>query len=256
MEKLKDAGVDLTAFPAQGSQRRGAVIVCPGGGYVGLAAHEAEPVAEWLNRQGLTAFILRYRVAPHRHPAPLEDAARAVRYVRYNAARWQVDPQHIGILGFSAGGHLASTLGTHFDAGNPAAADPVERVSSRPDALILCYPVISLVKFGHRGSLENLVGGNASEELLGDLSNELQVTAETPPAFLWHTAADETVPVEQSLLFADALGKHGVPFELHVFPAGQHGLGLADETSKHCPPWVAAAQWTKLCEVWLKGLGF
>jgi acetyl esterase/lipase len=255
MEKLNDAGVDLTVFPVPGKERRGAVIVCPGGGYTVHAPHEAEPIAEWVNRQGLTAFILRYRFAPHRHPAPLEDAARAVRYVRYNAARWNVDPLHIGILGFSAGGHLVSTIGTHFDAGNPKASDQVERLSSRPDALILCYPLISLVKFGHRGCMDNLLGPNSSEELLRDLSSELQVTAATPPAFIWHTAADEVVPVEQSLLFADALGKCGVPFELHVFPQGQHGLGLADATSPFAPM-PAVAQWTKLCEVWLKGQGF
>jgi len=255
MEKLQDAGVDLTVFPGPGKERRGAVIICPGGGYEIHAPHEAEPVAEWLNRQGLTAFILRYRFAPHRHPAPLEDAARAVRYVRCHAARWKVDPQHIGILGFSAGGHLAATIGTHFDAGQATASDPVERMSSRPDALILCYPVISLLKFGHVGSMENLLGPNPPEELRRELSNDLRVTAATPPAFLWHTASDETVPVEQSLMFAEALGKSGVSFELHVFPSGQHGLGLSDATSLFKPV-AAVAQWTKLCEVWLKGQGF
>lgn len=228
---------------------RGAVIVCPGGGYAMLADHEGIPIAEMLNSAGIHAFVLKYRIAPHRHPAPLLDAQRAIRFVRFHAKELNVDPSRIAILGFSAGGHLASTAATHFDNGDPASPDPIERVSSRPDAAILCYPVISLRAFGHTYSQRNLLGPDASEEMINLLSNELHVTPETPPAFLWHTADDEAVPVEQALLFANALSRNKVPFALHIFPHGKHGLGLAPES-----PDVAA--WAELCKTWLTGQGF
>jgi acetyl esterase/lipase len=227
----------------------GAVIVCPGGGYARRAPHEGEPVARWLNSLGISAFVLSYRVAPYRHPHPLADAQRAIRYVRAHAGRWHIDPARVGILGFSAGGHLAATAATHFDGGNPAAADPVERAGSRPDAVILCYPVISFVQHAHQGSARNLLGDDPSEEQRRLLSNELHVTAETPPAFLWHTAEDGGVPVENSLVFGAALRRHGVPFALHVFPHGRHGLGLAQDT-----PLVST--WPDLCAAWLRSLSF
>lgn len=226
-----------------------AVIVCPGGGYEMLAHHEGEPIALWLNRIGISAFVLKYRVAPYRHPAPITDAQRAIRYVRHHAGEWNIDPQRVGILGFSAGGHLASTAGTHFDAGDAAATDPVDRESCRPDLMILCYPVISFGENRHPGSMRNLIGEAPDEELRRLMSNELQVAADTPPAFLWHTADDKPVPVENSLLFAQALSGYRVPFELHVFPNGHHGLGLAEDDT-------SVGAWTGLCETWLRKRGF
>jgi len=207
-----------------------AVIVCPGGGYATLAMdHEGRQVAEWLNSLGITAFVLKYRHGPrYRHPAPLEDAQRAVRLVRARAAEFRTAPDRIGIWGFSAGGHLASTAGTHFDAGNPNATDPIERASSRPDFMILAYPVISFTAdCVHKGSRRNLLGDNPDPALLENLSNEKQVTAQTPPTFLFHTTEDKGVPAENSILFYLALRKAGVPAELHVYERGRHGVGLA-----------------------------
>ena len=192
--------------------------------------HEGRQIAEWLNSIGVAGFVLEYRHhgRGYRHPAPLDDAQRAIRTVRARAAEWKVDPQRIGIMGFSAGGHLASTAGTHFDRGNPAAEDPIARASCRPDFLILCYAVIAFGEpYTHRGSQENLIGKNAPADLVRSLSNEKQVTKETPPTFLFHTDADTAVPAENSIYFYLALRKAGVPAELHVFRPGQHGLGLA-----------------------------
>ncbi len=237
-----------------------AVVVCPGGGYGMLADdHEGKQVAEWLNSLGVAAFVLKYRLGPrYHHPAMLQDAGRAIRTVRAGATRWGVDPHKIAIIGFSAGGHLASTAGTHFDAGKPDADDRIERVSSRPDRLILVYPVIALATpYGHSGSLRNLLGDNPAQGLVESLSNERQVTKETPPTFLAHTNADQGVPAENSLLFALALRKAGVPVELHLFERGQHGLGLGGGTAQFkIPPDPAFQMWPKLCEVWLKNQGF
>ncbi len=239
----------ITPFPAGATAAHGAIVVCPGGGYRTRAAHEGEPVARWLNSLGVSAFVLDYRVAPHRHPLPLADLQRAVRYVRHHAGKWHVDPRRVGVLGFSAGGHLAATAAVRADAGDPGASDPLERESSRPDAVVLCYPVISFGQHGHPGSMRNLLGDDPPEGLRRELSTELHVTAQTPPAFLWHTADDAGVPVENSLAFAGALARHGVPFELHVFPSGRHGLGLAAEDRR-------VGAWTDLCRAWLTGLGF
>jgi acetyl esterase/lipase len=239
----------LTPYLCAAATPTGCVIVLPGGGYAGRADHEGEPIARWPNSLGLSAFVCDYRVAPYRHPYPSLDAGRAVRWVRAHAAEYGVLPDRIGLLGFSAGGHLAATVGTHFDAGDPGATDPVARVSNRPDALVLCYPVISFGPGGHQGSMHNLLGEGPAPELVRSLSNELQVTADTPPTFLWHTADDEGVPVRNSLLFAAALAAHGVPHELHVYQSGPHGLGLA-EAYPH------VATWTRLCGEWLQGLGF
>ena len=228
---------------------RGAIVVCPGGGYGHLAAHEGEPVARWLAGLGIAAFVLTYRVAPHRHPAPLHDVQRALRLVRCRADDWGLAGAPVGVLGFSAGGHLAATAGTRFDDGDPLAADPVERCGCRPDALVLCYPVISFGEHRHEGSLTNLLGPDAPDELRRALSADERVTAETPPAFLWHTADDQSVPVAHSLLFAGALSRHGVPFELHVYPRGRHGLGLALDDP-------VVGSWTALCARWLAGRGF
>jgi acetyl esterase/lipase len=188
----------------------------------------------------------------------LDDAGRAIRMVRANAAKWSVDPGKVAIMGFSAGGHLASTAGTHFSAGKADADDPIERESSRPDRLILVYPVIALATpFRHAGSLKNLLGDHPSQELVESLSNERQVTKETPPTFLAHTNADSGVPAENSLLFAMALRKAGVPVELHLFERGKHGLGLGKGEPKFgVPPEPSFQVWPSLCATWLKGQGF
>jgi acetyl esterase/lipase len=240
----------LTPYITKENPTGATVIVCPGGGYTRLADHEGRPVAEWLNSLGITAFVLKYRVGPrYHHPAPLQDAARAVRTVRARAKEWNLDPNRIGILGFSAGGHVASTIGTHFDQGSANAADPIERVSSRPDRLILIYPVITMREFTHAGSKRQLLGENPSNELVALLSNDEQVTKQTPPTFLVHTADDAGVPVENSLRFAEALRKAGVGFELHVYEHGPHGFGLGGNDP-------VLLSWPGRCADWLKLQGF
>lgn len=239
----------LEPYLLEDGQSHPAVIVFPGGGYQMKAAHEAEPVATWLNSIGLSAFVLDYRVFPYRHPYPMIDGQRAVKFVRANADNLRVKPDQIGVLGFSAGGHLASTIGTHITYGSPSNEDRVDDFSSRPDALILCYPVITFLANRHIGSMESLLGANPPEDSRQLLSNELQVTKETPQSFLFHTANDSSVPVENSLLFAQALSKNNIPFELHVFPDGEHGVGLAASD-----PYLGI--WTHLCESWFKKIGF
>ena len=244
----------ITPYLAEAAVGTGAaMVICPGGGYGGLAAHEGNDYALWLNQNGVSCFVLKYRLgsAGYRHPRMLEDAARAVRLVRAKAAEWSIDGKRIGIMGSSAGGHLASTLLTHFDSGKPDAADPVERESSRPDLGILCYPVITMGTYTHQGSRRNLLGDNPAPELAWLLSNELQVTPQTPPTFLWHTAEDSAVPVENSLNFAAALAKAHVPFALHIYERGPHGIGLADK-----PPFLHVHPWAKDCLFWLKDHGF
>jgi acetyl esterase/lipase len=228
-----------------------AVVVCPGGGYSHLAMdHEGDQVARWLNSLGVTAFVLRYRLGPkYHHPIELGDAQRAIRTVRARAAEYRVATDRIGIMGFSAGGHLASTAGTHFDAGNASAADPIERAGSRPDFLVLGYPVISFTTpYTHRGSLRSLLGDNPDPKLVEGLSNELQVTAQTPPTFLFHTTEDRTVPVENSVLFYLALRKAGVPAEMHIYERGPHGVGLA-------PTDEALSSWPARLAGWLRVRG-
>jgi acetyl esterase/lipase len=229
-----------------------AVIVCPGGGYVRRAEdHEGRQVAEWLNSFGVTTFVLRYRVGQpdgrgYRHPVPLMDAQRAIRTVRARASEWSVDPDRVGILGFSAGGHLASTAGTHFDHGQSEAPDPVERMSSRPSFMILVYPVISLgTRYAHRGSRLALLGDDPDPRLADELTNETRVTTLTPPTFLVHTTEDTTVPAENSVLFYLALHAAGVPAELHVYERGRHGLGLA-------PGDPGLGSWPERCREWMR----
>jgi acetyl esterase/lipase len=238
----------LTHYPAH-ERLAGAVIVAPGGGYQNRAPHEGEPIARWLNSVGIHAFVLDYRVAPHKHPEPLHDAQRAIRTVRHRASEWNIRPNRIGILGFSAGGHLAGSAGTIYDAGDAAASDPIERESSRPDAMVLCYGVLSMMEITHGGSLKNLLGEHAPEELRASLSAELLVNASTPPAFIWHTADDASVPVEHSLRMASALARNGIAFALHVYPHGRHGLGLAGELPE-------VATWTGHCAAFLTDLGY
>lgn len=245
----------LTPFlPDPGAATGASIVICPGGGYGGLADHEGSQYARWFNELGIAGFVLKYRLgsAGYRHPAMLQDAARAVRTVRARADEWKLDPKRIGIIGSSAGGHLASTLLTHFDAGKPDAADSIERVSSRPDLGILCYAVITMGEFTHQGSKHNLLGKAPLPGLVRELSNELQVTKETPPCFIWHTWEDKAVPVENSLKFAEALRKAGVRFDLHIYERGQHGLGLGSQ------PYGSGERhpWTRDCAFWLKARGF
>lgn len=238
----------ITPYLATPEKATGAsVVICPGGGYGGLAQHEGRDYAVWLNELGIHGFVLKYRLgsAGYRHPRMLDDASRAVRWVRSKAGEWKLDPKRVGIMGSSAGGHLASTLLTHFSAGKSDDADPVERENSRPDLGILCYPVITLGVFTHGGSKANLLGTNPPPELVTSLSNELQVSSDTPPTFLWHTVEDTAVPVENSLLFAQALRKNRVPFDLHLYERGRHGIGLANGHA-----------WTKDLAFWLGERGF
>lgn len=241
----------LTVYRPERGATRCAVIVCPGGGYGHLAVdHEGRQIAAWLNSFGVTAFVLRYRIAPrYHHPAPLADAQRAIRTVRARAAEWEIDPQRLGILGFSAGGHLVSSAGTHFVEGRSDAVDPVERVGSRPDFLVLVYPVISFTEdFTHAGSRRNLLGENPPAELVESLSSEKQVTARTPPTFLIHAGGDRVVPAENSVAFYLALRRAGVPAELHIYEKGGHGFGLAAQDP-------VLASWPRRCEAWIRQRG-
>lgn len=216
-----------------------AVVVCPGGGYGGLAMdYEGFEVAEWLNKNGLSAFVLEYRVAPNRHPAPLNDAQAAMRLIRSRAKEWGIDGNKLGILGFSAGGHLASTVSTHYDT-----------PEIRPDFTILIYPVISfLPPFGHAGSGNNLLGNNADPKLVRSFSNHEQVTPDTPPAFLVASTGDTVVPAENSIVYYQALVKAGVPAEMHIYEQGEHGYGMG----KGDP---VLSTWTGLCIQWLQKRG-
>lgn len=234
----------LTPFPADTSRPTGAtMLVLPGGGYANLAEHEGTGYAEFFAAQGITAYVLKYRLGSngYRHPVMLGDASRAVRMLRAFARRDGLDPSRIGVIGSSAGGHLAATLSTLFDSLDASGiildpTDAIDRESSRPDLTILCYPVISMGAFAHAGSKRHLLGENPSPELSRLLSGELNVTADTPPTFIWHTVADQSVPVENSLQFAMALRAHGVPFSLHIYETGAHGLGLG-RPNRPAPTW-------------------
>lgn len=226
---------DITVYrPSRRAATGQAVIICPGGGDVNLSySWEGTDVAKLLNAKGITAIVLKYRLPNSKsnltpHLSPLMDAKRAIRLVRANSAKWNINPNKVGIMGFSAGGHLASTLGTHFDNGDANAADTAERFSCRPDFMVLVYPVISMSKpIMHAGSRNNLIGATADSSLAKLYSNELQVTKQTPPTFLIHATDDKTVPVENSLLMYQALKDNGVPVEMHIYPTGGHGFGLA-----------------------------
>lgn len=238
-------------LPPQGKAVGTAIVVCPGGGYRNLALdHEGRQIAEWLNSLGVAAFVLRYRLGPrYHHPVELGDAQRALRYVRAKASEFGVAPGRVGIWGFSAGGHLASTAGTHFDGGNADAPDPIDRWSCRPDFMILAYPVISFVtEYAHKGSYVNLLGAQPDPKLMENLSNERQVTAQTPPTFLFHTNEDNGVPAENSVMFYLALRKAGVPAEIHIYERGKHGVGLA-------PADPTLSSWPGRLADWLKVRG-
>ena len=230
------------------------LVICPGGGYQILAYDlEGTDIARYLNSIGVAAVVLKYRLpvscgCPEPWHAPLDDARRAMRLVRHSSAAWNIDPGKVGVMGFSAGGHLASSLGTHFDRGNKSAQDPVERESCRPDFMILMYPVISFVDPStHAGSREALLGKNPDTALMTSFSSELQVRPDTPPTFLVHASDDQTVPVRNSLLMYDALHSRGIPVEMHILTEGGHGFGLGLGN-----PHVNS--WTENLRLWLKAL--
>jgi len=239
----------LRFYPADPSNATGACVeVLPGGGYGALAvAHEGKQIAEWFNSFGVSAAVVTYRLGPrYRHPAPLQDAQRGIRYLRAHAEELKIDPRRIGVMGFSAGGHLASTVSTLFDAGDANSADPIARQSSRPDFSILCYPVISLKSsFTHGGSKRNLLGDTPAQELVDSLSTETRVTRETPPTFIFHTTEDKAVPVQNALVYYEACVKNDVPVELHVYQKGRHGVGLA-------PDDPVLTTWKERLADWLK----
>jgi acetyl esterase/lipase len=253
---LGDSSVDVPTItpylPPVGRANGAAAVIFAGGGYLRIAVDkEGIPAARWLNSLGVAAFVVQYRLGPrYHHPAMLHDAARALRIVRAHAGEWHVDPQRVGVVGFSAGGHLASTLATHFDQGAPESTDPVERQSSRPDFAVLAYPVITMdSSFTHHNSRTRLLGEHPSPELVRLLSNETQVTRETPPTFIVAASDDRTVPVRNSLRYYEALTSAGVPAELHVFERGRHGFGLA-------PDDPVLRRWPELCAAWLRRGGW
>ncbi len=224
------------------------VVVCPGGGYGNLAVdHEGQQIAEWLNEAGIAAFVLRYRHAPdYGHPVPLMDAQRAVRTVRANAGDWKVDPARIGMIGFSAGGHLTATAATQPQGGDLGAADPIEWASAALNFAILGYPVITMTDpYTHKGSRKNLLGENPDDDMITRMSAEKNVDEETPPIFIVHTTEDQSVPVQNALMLYEACVQHGVPAELHVYEKGRHGLGLGGGDP-------AFATWPDRCLDWLR----
>lgn len=243
---------ELTFYlPAPDKANGAAVLICPGGGYGGLAMdHEGVQVCQYLNSIGVAGIILKYRlpVNGYIHPAPLQDAKQAMRVVRSRAAELKINPQKIGVMGFSAGGHLASTLGTHFDYGDSTAKDELQKISSRPDFMVLVYPVVTLKQFTHQGSKNNLLGPNPDPKLVDLLSNEEQVTPYTPQTFLIHTYEDTAVPVENSLNMFKALRENGVPAEMHIFQRGPHGFGMKKDDP-------ILAKWPDMLADWMKVRG-
>lgn len=244
----------LTTYILDGEKERACVLVLPGGGYFFTSPREAEPIALQFNGAGFHAFVLDYSVSPAVHPQPLLDVSRAMYIIRNHADKWKIDPEKVAVCGFSAGGHLAASLGVHWDKEYLCEVPGIEIGMNRPNALILGYPVITQGEYGHRGSFENLLGKNPSRELLHEMSLEHHVSHITPPSFIWHTFADEGVPVENTLLFAQSLRENNIPFELHIYPEGSHGLSLGtgetatreDQINPH------VATWMELCIQWLR----
>lgn len=249
----EDADVPSVAVysPPADKNNGAAVVVCPGGGYGVLAPHEGEPVALWLNAHGATGIVLKYRLGPkYHHPVMLTDVSRALRFSRHHASEWGIDPNRLGVLGFSAGGHLASTASTHFTPGDPNASDMVERQTARPDVSILIYPVITLEgEYAHAGSRRNLLGDNPAAELVHNLSNQTHITRDTPPTYLVHSTDDKAVPIQNSLMYATALATAGIPFGMAVYSHGGHGYGMG----KGDPVLTA---WPEQCALWLGQRGF
>ncbi len=236
----------ITAYP---SKSKGAVIVFAGGAYAFRAEHEGKGYADFLNSIGMTAFVVDYRVAPYKHPAQISDAIRAVRYVRHNADKYGIDKDKIAVMGSSAGGHLAASVSVHYNKKMYEETDEIDKEDCKPNAAILCYPVIDMFEYRHDGSRQNLIGERALHADKELMSLYKHVTADTPQTFIWHTSSDRAVPVENSLLYAGALSKVQVPFEMHIYPIGPHGLGVASEL-----PYVA--QWTHSLDNWLGLIDF
>lgn len=236
----------ITAYPSKSDC---AVVIFPGGGYVARAEHEGKGYAEWFNSIGVTAFVVEYRVAPYKHPVEITDAMRAVKYVRYFADKFGIDKDKIAVMGSSAGGHLAASVSVHYDKDFYQATDNIDRESCRPDATILCYPVIDMYEYRHDGSRANLIGPRPFASEKDFMSLYKQVTPNTPQTFIWHTAEDEVVPCQNSLLYASALAEAHVPFEAHIYPYGHHGLGLSAEVPH-------TAQWSGSLHNWLKLIKF
>jgi len=251
MERVTRSPAITPFLPAADKRGGGAVVICPGGGYSGLAMEkEGLEVGRWMQQRGIAGVVLRYRCGggKNQQPVPLQDVQRAIRVVRSHAD-WNVDPQRVGVLGFSAGGHLASTAATMFDDGDSQAADPLDRLSSRPDFAVLVYPVISMEEGAtHSGSRTNLLGDNPSAELIEHWSTYRRVSDTTPPTFLVHASDDTAVPVKNSLLFYEALVAHKIPSDLHVFEIGGHGFGMLRGERP-------ADKWPELLEPWLRQHG-
>ncbi|MEM7476474.1 MAG: alpha/beta hydrolase [Planctomycetota bacterium] len=251
-QEEKDVPTAIVYLP-HSTTPTGAIVIYPGGGYGGLAmGHEGHDIAAWANSMGLAGVIVNYR---HRgkgygHPCPMLDAQRAIRMTRSKAKEWNIDPAKVGVLGFSAGGHLTTTVLTHFDEGDKTAEDSVDQESCLSNFGVVCYAVVAFdQEYTHKGSQRNLLGQDASQELVDSLSNEKQVKPKTPPCFVWHTAEDKAVPAENSLVFYSALVKQGISAELHVFPKGRHGIGLGASVE-------GANKWPELCHAWLQRNGF
>lgn len=244
----------LDTYILKGNKKRGAVLICPGGGYSNTSPREAEPIALKFNAAGFHAFVLYYSCAPRRHPQPLLDASRAMCIIRSNAEEWKVDEDKIAVCGFSAGGHLAASLGVFYDKPYLKNVEGIEEGLNKPNALILVYPVISSGEFAHRLSFSRLLGENPSVEELEEMSLENAVSDKVPPTFLMHTYEDISVPIENSLLFAAALRKSNVPFEMHIYPRGPHGISLATEETRreNGENYPHTATWMGLCIEWLK----
>ena len=246
---------DISVFlPSKRHATGQAVLICPGGGYSGLAYNwEGTDIARWLNSKGIAGIVLKYRLPsaesqPIPRLAPLQDAKQAIRVVRQHAEKWNIDPGQVGVMGFSAGGHLASTLGTHYNDAESNVANEQAVTSARPDFMILVYPVISMMDdITHQGSRNNLIGDDPSAELIQAYSNELRVNKQTPPTFLIHSADDQAVPVSNSLRFYQALMQNNVPAEMHLYPHGGHGYSLSVDDGH-------LIQWTEILCLWLGSL--
>lgn len=236
----------IEAYPAES---KGAVVIFAGGAYGGKAVHEGPVMAEWFQSWGITSFVVDYRVAPYKHPAEISDAMRAVKYVRFYAEKYGIDRDKIAVMGFSAGGHLAGSVSVHYDKEMYKETDRIDREDCRPNASVLCYPVIDMGNYRHDGSKKNLLGDFVSEKMENFMSLHKQVNENTPEAFLWHTSTDQAVPVMNSLLYAEALSKENIPYEMHIYPMGHHGLGLSPNE-----PYVA--KWQEDLKAWLKHKGW
>lgn len=232
----------ITAYPAES---KGAVVVFPGGGYCGRANHEGPEIGQWLQSMEITAFVVDYRVAPYKHPAEISDAMRAVKFARFYADKYGFDSDKIAVMGFSAGGHLAGSVSVHYDKEMYEATDRIDKESCKPNATVLCYPVIDMGLYRHDGSRMNLLGANPTERMTDFMSLHKHVNESTPEAFIWHTSTDQAVPVMNSLLYAEALSRESIPYELHIYPMGQHGLSLS-----HDMPYVA--KWSRDLIEWFK----